>query len=537
MSLVLPAPPPLSMCVRCGGEVHFRAQRSQKGDFLTTPSRYSLQQQRKCSISRQIQAEEHRSQSRHNSTFAQNQTPTVPATIYAVANMSNDHQLWYERREGGYLHRNSIGGSAGIGTDRIGEGRVVPMAENGDSRIGHRHSMPSALMRIGGDKKPSSFVPFPNTTPPPTASRHLPSSSMSRTCNREVHSPHHLEDRRNDDGSSSHPSRGGQRHIVEEERSDVIPSAAIVDAAHAKTPSPRPTLPPTPPRRGGRHTSWPLSSLYRPRSHPSGPSSTDPLSALYPRTPSPISSRQGGGISPPEPRRILCGKSLFSRDIDDTKKEGRGDEGATFPVQTRYSFGKVRRTSLEAPLPFYNHEVVGHPSLKIHRLKLPSYLLPLLDTIVSGCEMHASTLPTGWQTDLYSLTKQDIALREIPHIYNAAKPVISYIQKTACLVYGITSGIKMDRNQPHVLKYNHCQKGRGHTGVELHHDKCDMTVNLMLSRPDDYSGGGTYFPSADTVVRLEFGEFVLHPGGLVHGGVNITQGNRVLMVMFVDEVK
>ena len=205
-------------------------------------------------------------------------------------------------------------------------------------------------------------------------------------------------------------------------------------------------------------------------------------------------------------------------------------------MQTRYNFGEIRRTLLEAPLPLYNHEIVGHPSLKIHRLKLPAHLLSLLDTIVSGCEMHASALPTGWQTDLYSLTKQDIALREIPHIYNAAKPVISYIQKAACQVYGITTGIKMDRNQPHVLKYN-CHKGRGHTGVELHHDKCDMTVNLMLSRSDDYAGGGTYFPSAETVVRLKFGEFLLHPGGLVHGGVNITQGDRVLMVMFVDEMK
>lgn len=150
--------------------------------------------------------------------------------------------------------------------------------------------------------------------------------------------------------------------------------------------------------------------------------------------------------------------------------------------------------------------------------------------------MHASTLPTGWQTDLYSLTKQDIALREIPHIYNAAKPVISYIKKAACLVYGVTSGIKMDRNQPHVLKYNYkCKNGKGHTGVELHHDKCDFTVNLMLSHSNEYAGGGTYFPSAESVVRLEFGEFLLHPGGLVHGGVNITQGNRMLLVMFVDK--
>lgn len=52
---------PLSMCFRCGGEVHFRAQRSHKGDFSATPSRHPLQQQYKSPAGRQIQAEERQS--------------------------------------------------------------------------------------------------------------------------------------------------------------------------------------------------------------------------------------------------------------------------------------------------------------------------------------------------------------------------------------------------------------------------------------------------------------------------------------------
>ena len=47
--------------------------------------------------------------------------------------------------------------------------------------------------------------------------------------------------------------------------------------------------------------------------------------------------------------------------------------------------------------------------------------------------------------------------------------------------------VKIDRNQPHVLKYAAEDK---HTGVELHHDKCDLTANIMLSRSSSYSGGG-----------------------------------------------
>jgi len=86
------------------------------------------------------------------------------------------------------------------------------------------------------------------------------------------------------------------------------------------------------------------------------------------------------------------------------------------------------------------------------------------------------------------------------------------------------------------------------SGVTLHHDKCDITANIMLSRPSEYEGGGTYFSEIDQTVRLDFGELLvgrvrieiegrpnssyslsfayyenlspkLHPGRLVHSGV------------------
>jgi hypothetical protein len=49
--------------------------------------------------------------------------------------------------------------------------------------------------------------------------------------------------------------------------------------------------------------------------------------------------------------------------------------------------------------------------------------------------------------------------------------------------------VRFDRNQPHVLKYSAEDKSK-HTGVELHHDKCDVTANIVLSRSNAYAGGG-----------------------------------------------
>eukprot|EP00957_Ditylum_brightwellii_P018106 1363776-Ditylum_brightwellii.AAC.1 len=180
-------------------------------------------------------------------------------------------------------------------------------------------------------------------------------------------------------------------------------------------------------------------------------------------------------MSPPETRRVACSTSLFhapSRDMTETS--------TPYPFQSQYHRNNPKVSPLKPPFAFHHYEIIGHPCLNIYRLKLPPHLLHLLSTIVIGCEEYASLLPNGWLTDLYSLTKQDIALREIPHIYNAARPIVSYIKRSLMLVYGVTS-VRMDRNQPHVLKYSAENAGR-HRGVELHHDKCDYTANLMLSK-------------------------------------------------------
>lgn len=225
----------------------------------------------------------------------------------------------------------------------------------------------------------------------------------------------------------------------------------------------------------------------------------------------------------------------------------------TFPVQTRCCEPKnVEKQLVQKPLiPLCNHRHVGHPSLGIHHLRLPNRYLAILEqgknfcriwlsqsllklsislvTVVKGCEQHANNLKDGWSTNLYSLTKQDIALYEIPHLYEMVRPIMSYMKAVVTQLYGMKS-LKVDRNQPHVLKYS-----GSHRGVELHHDKSDITMNLMLSHSNAYSGGGTYFRDANENVRLEFGEFLIHLGSAVHAGTNIDGGTRYLMVVFADE--
>lgn len=176
-------------------------------------------------------------------------------------------------------------------------------------------------------------------------------------------------------------------------------------------------------------------------------------------------------------------------------------------------------------------EYVGHPSLRVFRVKLPRHLVDgPLDAIVRAAEKHAESLPSGWRTELYSLTKCDIACKDIPDISAYVKSVSMYIYLAIQILYGCPS-VTVDHNQPHILKYS---AEDGYTGVELHHDRCDITANLALSRSNTYIGGGTFIAAINRVIRLEQGEFLLHPGCLVHGGNPITAGTRYLLVTFAD---
>jgi len=254
-----------------------------------------------------------------------------------------------------------------------------------------------------------------------------------------------------------------------------------------------------------------------------GPPSSSSAQHHHPRTPPPSRApRHYGGythtiVSPPAPLRISSSSS---------------QQAAAAPPPPPPPFN-----------PYHlRYERIGPAHLKIFRLSLPPELIHTtysndhhqqqhqgLDPIVAHAEQFAKDyLVNGWHTDLYSLTKQDIALRDIPGMARKIQPIFDYVTFAIRTLYGCQK-VVVDKNQPHILKYS---VESGHTGVELHHDRCDVTANLALSRSDDYCGGGTYFPDTGSIVKLNYGECLLHPGSLVHGGMEVTKGTRYLMVTF-----
>ncbi|GKY99164.1 hypothetical protein MPSEU_000871900 [Mayamaea pseudoterrestris] len=176
---------------------------------------------------------------------------------------------------------------------------------------------------------------------------------------------------------------------------------------------------------------------------------------------------------------------------------------------------------------------IGPPQCCVFKTQLPDALLPLLEPIMARAESHANARRHGWETNLYSLTKQDLPLAEIPGGMSLAQPLTDFVVWSLQQLYAGSRCqrppvVRMDTNQPHVLKYD-----VSHSGVPLHHDKCDVTAQLLLSHSNEYQGGGTYFCDLDATVRLERGELLFHPGSLVHAGREITNGSRLLLVWFL----
>jgi len=206
---------------------------------------------------------------------------------------------------------------------------------------------------------------------------------------------------------------------------------------------------------------------------------------------------------------------------------------------------------ISVPLQQQQHchvQSLGPPHLQIFRVSLPIHLRAKLPPIVSACEQYAASTRNGWETNLYSLTKQDIPLSDVPNGMRLVAEVQECILSTVQRLYHPAGGLHMDRNQPHVLKYN-CnsvgnaataattdplqQQQQGHRSVPLHTDRCHVTINLMLSDACEYQGGGTFFAAINQRFVLNQGQFLVHPGHLVHGGCEITAGVRHLMLYFL----
>jgi hypothetical protein len=70
--------------------------------------------------------------------------------------------------------------------------------------------------------------------------------------------------------------------------------------------------------------------------------------------------------------------------------------------------------------------------------------------------------------------------------------------------------------------------------LPVHTDESTHSFVIALNDCDEYSGGGTYFPQNDSVVRLKVGEVLSFRGDSIrHGGEAVTKNVRHILVAFL----
>ncbi|KAI8904677.1 hypothetical protein EDD86DRAFT_194539 [Gorgonomyces haynaldii] len=69
--------------------------------------------------------------------------------------------------------------------------------------------------------------------------------------------------------------------------------------------------------------------------------------------------------------------------------------------------------------------------------------------------------------------------------------------------------------------------------LKAHRDGCLISFNILLNDPSEFDGGGTLF-LPDNLVQPQKGECVVHDSRLLHAGHPITQGERKILVGFVE---
>lgn len=135
----------------------------------------------------------------------------------------------------------------------------------------------------------------------------------------------------------------------------------------------------------------------------------------------------------------------------------------------------------------------------------------------------------GWTTrrhDIYPT--MDLPVDKIKNIFNfvlfSFTDIFNKIKKSYCFTDDVSFNIK----DLFVVKYDEQMQN----SLELHSDNSFLSINILLSDPKDFEGGGTYFNDGLTVF-LEQGDLLVHSGKVKHAGLPVTKGIRYIMVAFV----
>ena len=182
----------------------------------------------------------------------------------------------------------------------------------------------------------------------------------------------------------------------------------------------------------------------------------------------------------------------------------------------------LQRTMAENRLVFMHQRraLYGIPGIHEHIL-LPTECQHVLKV--------CSTL-SDWTKDRHSaFATTDIPIRDNPQL-NHLEPLIKQRLFPELANHYQFKPEDLEFRDIFLVKYS----ANAQKGLKIHTDGCLFSLTLLISHPDDFEGGGTYYKSIDKVLHLNQGDVAYHDACVMHSGIDITKGTRYILVGFID---
>ncbi|KAI9361299.1 hypothetical protein BD770DRAFT_441323 [Pilaira anomala] len=137
-----------------------------------------------------------------------------------------------------------------------------------------------------------------------------------------------------------------------------------------------------------------------------------------------------------------------------------------------------------------------------------------------------------WTTDRHSaFATTDIPIRNDPQLAHLEQVVKDRLFPELAVHYRFKES-DLEFRDIFLVKYN----ANAQKGLKIHTDGCLFSLTLLVSNPNDFEGGGTYYQSIDKVLYLDQGDVAYHDARVMHSGIDITKGSRYILVAFIDTV-
>jgi hypothetical protein len=149
-------------------------------------------------------------------------------------------------------------------------------------------------------------------------------------------------------------------------------------------------------------------------------------------------------------------------------------------------------------------------------------------------EAEKVALEIAWTTNRHgNFPTTDLPIVELPETLNCLK--IALVERIYPLLrtqFGefLPDPARLRVADGFVVKYD---AASGQKELKPHRDGSVVSFNIALNPAVDFQGGGTWFASLNSAVKVDQGEMVSHASGLLHGGHGITTGKRYILVAFV----